>query len=417
MSHARHLPLLALALVAAGCGSNAKTAQGTLPTDPKGTGASKPPVVPPKSPVAKMAEAPSFKRPEHVRGIYLTAWSASSGRKLAKMTALLDRTELNSLVIDVRDTGEVYFPVDDPTVKRVHEMQRGTLTAFATPKQAALLMTRLSKAGAYPIARVACFRDNFVPKIDASRAVQIPGGQPWRDRSKHYWLDPYDKRNWEYLAKIVDYAMDIGFPEIQLDYVRFPSEGKSSTQVFPNKAKYGDPKARPDDVITAFANWMGDRVRKRGRAYSADVFGIISESKVDQGIGQTLEKIAAPFDVLSPMVYPSHFAHGEYGIANPNGAPYQIITKCLGDYKRRIPKKAIRPWLQDFSLPGMTPHYGAKEIQAQIKAAHDLGYDQYLMWNAGNRYTEGAYGKEKAASPGQVATSPSEPAPAPAGRA
>ena len=350
-----------------------------------------------------------------MRGIYLTAWSAASGKKLAKMVALLDRTELNALVIDVRDTGEVYFPVDDPMVKRVHAMQHGTLTAFATPKQAHTLLGRLSRAGAYPIARVACFRDSYVPKIDPSRSVQVPGGKPWRDRSGHGWLDPYDKRNWEYLAKIVDYAMDLGFPEIQLDYVRFPSEGKSSTQVFPNKAKYGDPKAHPDDVITAFANWMGDRVRKRGKTYSADVFGIISESKVDQGIGQTLEKIAAPFDVLSPMVYPSHFAKGEYGIPNPNAAPYETIHRSLSDYKRRIPKTAIRPWLQDFSLGA--PRYGVKEVQAQIKAAHDLGYDQYLMWNAGNRYTEGAYGKEKAARSPQVASdSPQSPAPSP-GRA
>lgn len=362
-----------------------------------------------------MPSGPTFVRPKYVRGIYLTAWSASSPKKLAKMVALLDRTELNSVVIDVRDTGEVYFPVDDPMVKRVHDMQHGTLTAFTTAKQAHTLLGRLSRAGVYPIARVACFRDNFVPKIDASRAVQVPGGKAWHDRSGHYWLDPYDKRNWEYLATIVDYAMNVGFPEIQLDYVRFPSEGKSSTQVFPNKAKYGDPKAHPDDVITAFANWMGNRVRKRGKSYSADVFGIISESKKDQGIGQTLEKIAAPFDTLSPMVYPSHFAHGEYGIPNPNAAPYAIITKSLGDYKRRAPKTAVRPWLQDFSLGA--PRYGVKEVQAQIKAAEALGYHEYLMWNAGNRYTEGAYGKGEAEGKGQVATPPVKPRPAATGGA
>lgn len=369
-------------------------------------------------PVAqKAADVPTFTHPKAVRGIYLTAWSASSPTKLAKMVGLLDRTELNSVVIDVRDTGEVYFPVDDPMVKRVHDMQHGTLTAFPKPALAKKLMERLSKAGVYPIARVACFRDNFVPKIDPSRAVQVPGGQPWHDRSGHFWLDPYDKRNWEYLAKIVDYAMDLGFPEIQLDYVRFPSEGKSSTQVFPNKAKYGDPKAHPDDVITAFANWMGKRVRDHGCAYSADVFGIISESKKDQGIGQTLEKIAAPFDVLSPMVYPSHFAKGEYGIANPNASPAAIITKSLGDYKRRAPKTKIRPWLQDFSLPKMLPHYGIAEVQAQIKASKALGNEGYLMWNASNRYTEGAYGKPDTVGSNKVETPPAKPANVPSGRA
>ncbi len=385
---------------------------GSKPAVATGKPAPKQAAKPTATVVKKTPEAPTFTRPKVVRGIYLTAWSAASKGKLSKMLTLLDQTELNSLVIDVRDTGEVYFPVDDPMVKRVHEVQKGRLTAFKDPRP---LMLRLAKAGVYPIARVACFRDNFVPKLDSSRAVQVPGGKPWHDRSGHYWLDPYDKRNWEYLAKIVDYAMDIGFPEIQLDYVRFPSEGKSSTQVFPNKAKYGDPKAHPDDVITAFANWMGERVRKRGRAYSADVFGIISEGKKDQGIGQTLEKIAQPFDVLSPMVYPSHFAKGEYRIPDPNRAPYEIIKKSLDDYKKRIPKAHIRPWLQDFSLFHVP--YGPKEVQAQVKAAHDVGYDEFLLWNAGNVYKGGASLKKKAVGSEQVETSSSKPSVVPAGRA
>ena len=413
MFRARHFFPLLVIPVAISCKPSADA--GSKPTVGK-QGAPTKPVVGPTTAVAqKKPDAPTFERPKSVKGIYLTAWSASSGTKLAKMVALIDRTDLNSVVIDVRDTGEVYFPVDDPMVKRVHEMQHGTLTAFPKQAQAARLMQRLSKAGVYPIARVACMRDNYVPKLDPSRSVQVPGGKPWHDRSGHGWLDPYDKRNWQYIAKIVDYAMDLGFPEIQLDYVRFPSEGKSSTQIFPNKAKYGDPKAHPDDVITAFADWMGKRVRARGCAYSADVFGIISESKKDQGIGQTLEKIAAPFDVLSPMVYPSHFAKGEYGIPNPNAAPYETIHKSLGDYKRRIPKTTVRPWLQDFSLG--SPHYGVKEVEAQIKAAKDLGYDGYLMWNAGNRYTEGAYGKGNAVESKKGETPSSKPAVDPAGRA
>lgn len=407
MSHARHLPLLLIPLAVASCAKAPAEPDATAKPAPS-PGASKPsPTVAVKPPASKVPAAPTFVRPKAVKGIYLTAWSAASKNKLTKMLALVDRTELNSVVIDIRDTGEVYFPIDDPMVKRVHEMQKGRLTAFKNPRP---LMERLSKAGVYPIARVACFRDNFVPVIDASRAVQLSNGKPWQDHSGHRWLDPYDKRNWEYLAKTVDYAMDIGFPEIQLDYVRFPSEGKSSTQVFPNRAKYGDPKAHPDDVITAFAHWIGERVRKRGRAYSADVFGIISSGKIDQGIGQTLEKIAEPFDVLSPMVYPSHFAKGEYGIADPSASPYAIVRKSLSDYKRRIPKTPIRPWLQDFF------HYGAKDVRAQIKAAEELGYPEFLLWNAGNRYTEGGLLKEKAVGSNQVAPQSPKPSTAPVGR-
>lgn len=402
MSRSRHLPvsLLPLALIAYGCGSSEKpsTAANVKPPKPVKTSA-KTEKTPPVAPAV-----PKFERPKIVRGIYLTAWSAGSKKKLTKMIALLDRTELNSMVIDVRDDGEMYFPTKIPLADQTVGKK---FIAVTNPKA---LMLTLSKHNVWPIARIACNRDHYLPLKDPSRAVQMANGKPWRDHSGHMWLDPYDKRNWQYIADTVDYAMDIGFPEIQLDYVRFPSEGKSSTQVFPNKKKYDDPKAHPDDVIEAFAKWIGERVRKRGCAYSADVFGIISSGTIDQGIGQTLEKVALPFDTLSPMVYPSHFAKGEYKIPDPNRAPYAIIMKSLGDYKRRLPKMPIRPWLQDFSL-GYP--YGAKEVRAQIKASEELGYPEFLLWNAANRYTEGALLKEKAVASNQVATQPEKPSTAP----
>lgn len=297
-----------------------------------------------------------------------------------KVLAMMANTELNSVVIDVRDTGEMYWKTGIPLAEQAGANQ----IAVADGKK---LFERLRKHNVWPIARIACFRDNFVPKKFPDRAVQLPNGKPWRDRSGHAWLDPYDKRNWEYIAQTVDYALDQGFPAIQLDYVRFPSEGSSSTQRFPNRTKYDDPNARQGDVIAAFAKYIGDRVRARGAEYSADNFGIISSSKKDQGIGQDLESLAEPFDVMSPMVYPSHFAKGEYGIADPDRAPYQIILKSMGDYKKRLPEKAMRPWLQDFSLGNK---YGPAQVRAQIKAMYELGYREYLLWNASNRYTESA---------------------------
>jgi hypothetical protein len=381
--------------MAVGCGSTAKPSAGeSKPPKPLKTTA-KVEKTPPSTPVL-----PKFERPTNVRGIYLTAWSAGSKKKMAKMMALLDRTELNSVVIDIRDDGEMYFPTKIPLADQTVGKK------FIAVTNAPALMKTLLAHKVWPIARIACYRDHYLPLKDPSRSVQTANGKPWRDHSGHMWLDPYDKRNWQYIADTVDYAMNIGFPEIQLDYVRFPSEGKSSTQVFPNKKKYDDPKAHPDDVIEAFAKWIGERVRKRGCSYSADVFGIISSGTVDQGIGQTLEKVALPFDTLSPMVYPSHFAKGEYKIADPNRSPYAIIKKSLTDYKRRLPKMPIRPWLQDFSL-GYP--YGAKEVRAQIKAAEELGYPEFLLWNASNRYTEGALLKEKAVASSQVASQPEKP--------
>lgn len=352
---------------------------GTPPATPT-TDTNKPPEEKPKEP-----EKLVFEKPERVRGIYVTAWTASGNTKMEKLLKLLDDTELNAMVIDIRDSGNMYFKTDIALAQHAPKTQ-------VAIKDGKPLMQKLKKRGVYPIARIACFRDKYVPSAVPELGVQKSGGGLWKDRSGHTWLDPYNKKNWDYLAETVEFALDLGFPEIQLDYVRFPSEGSATNQVFPAKKSYGDGKARPDDVITAFAEFIGEKVRARGAEYSADIFGIISSGTTDQGIGQTLEKIAEPFDLVCPMVYPSHFAKGEYGIAHPNAQPYITIKKSLTDYKKRIPNKKVRPWLQDFSLFGV--HYGADKVKAQIKAAREIGYTEYLLWNAGNNYTAAALGKE-----------------------
>lgn len=385
----RHASLwiAALALTAAGCRGYSPAPVAVTPTAQPA-----PEPEPPK---------PPYPKPEHVRGIYLTAWSAGSTRKMDQVYAMLERTEINSVVIDVRDAGINYFKMGIP----LSDESGATQVAVLKPD---VLMARLKEKGVYPIARIACFRDKFVPKKVPGQAVQLSGGGLWKDRAGYMWLDPYNQKNWDYIAQIVDFALDLGFPEIQLDYVRFPSEGKASTQVFPAKSSYPDKDAKPEDVVAAFAKFIGERVRKRGAEFSADIFGIISIGKVDQGIGQELEKISAPFDIICPMVYPSHFAKGEYGLKDPSNSPYEIVSKSLGDYKRRLPDKRIRPWLQDFF------GYNAAQIQAQIKAAKELGYEEYLLWNAQNRYTEAAVidtsklGKAKVVNPtkpGKVAGS------------
>ncbi len=339
------------------------------------------------TPVAKKEEPPkpsvTFVKPDSVKGIYVTAWTASGTKKMDQLLQLLDKTELNAMVIDVRDSGNMYWKTEIPLAKH----SPSTQLAIRDGKP---LMEKLKKRGVYPIARISCFRDVWVPKAVPAQGVQMADGSLWKDRSGHTWLDPYNKKNWEYIAEVVDFALDQGFPEIQLDYVRFPSEGKAATQRYPGKKTYDDPKATPSEVITAFAKHVGERVRAKGGVYSADIFGIISSGKSDQGIGQTLEQIAEPFDLVCPMVYPSHYARGEYGIANPNAQPYITIKKSLSDFKKRIPNKPIRPWLQDFSLGHK---YGAGEVKAQIKAARELGYNEYLLWNASNRYTAAALAK------------------------
>lgn len=362
----------------------------TASENPVGTNSEKPgtpgtPPTPPTAPGGAIGKY-GFVKPKTVKGIYLTSWSAGSTRKMDKMLALLDKTELNAVVIDVRDSGEMYWKMGIPLADESGANQ----IAVTRPEP---LFERLKKHNVWPIARIAIFRDNFVPKKFKERAVQRTDGTVWRDRAGNSWLDPYNKKNWDYIAQTVDFALDTGFPEIQLDYVRFPSEGKMSSMVFPARKSYDDPRAAPSTVIADFCKYIREKVKAKNGEYTADIFGIISSSTTkDQGIGQSLEKIAEPFDVICPMVYPSHFAKGEYGIADPSNSPYAIITKSLGDYKRRVPNAKVRPWLQDFF------GYGPAQVKAQIKAARDLGYEEFLMWNAGNRYeaTAAAVAKEEA---------------------
>lgn len=346
-----------------------------------------------------------FVRPETVKGIYLTAWSAGSTRKMEKMVNLVDKTELNAVVIDVRDSGQMYWK----TGIKLADESKATMVAVAKPEK---LMTRLRKHNIWPIARIAIFRDNYVTKTHPELAVQHLNGKVWKDRAGNAWLDPFNKKNWDYIGQIVDFALDAGFPEIQFDYVRFPSEGKMASMKFGGRATYPDPKATPADVIAEFCAEMRKRVKARGAEFTADIFGIISSSSTkDQGIGQSLEKIAKPFDVICPMVYPSHFANGEYGVANPNKQPYLIVRKSLTDYKRRVPESKVRPWLQDFSLFGV--HYGADEVKAQVKAARELGYNEFLLWNAGNHYTEAALESEEAPKLTEVPSEKSATVPKP----
>lgn len=357
---------LCAALILAGCGGG----------KPVETPVAKKAVTPPKP---AGPPPPRYQKPENVRGIYVTAWSAGGTKKMNQLIDLLRKTELNSMVIDIRDDGNNYFKMGIP----LSDESGATKVAVVNT---AKLMDRLEKGGVYPIARIACFRDAFVPKKHPELAVNLKSGGVWKDRSGHTWLDPYNKKNWEYIGQIVDYALELRFPEIQLDYVRFPSEGKADTQAFPGKKTYPDPKATPTQVVAAFAEFIKERVHKKGGVISADIFGIVSSSKSDQGIGQELNTVAAPFDLICPMVYPSHFAKGEYGIKDPNASPYAILKKSLEDYKKRVPNVKVRPWLQDFW------GYNAEQIKAQIKAARETGYTEYLMWNASNKYVTAAYG-------------------------
>lgn len=319
-----------------------------------------------------------------VRGIYLTGWTAGSARPLARLVRLADRTEINAMVIDVKDNGQISYDVAVPLARQIHASRRMIAHIDA-------LLAVLKAHDIFPIARIACFRDTPLAEAHPEMAVHAPNGKVWHDRSHHAWLNPFYKAAWDYNVDIALDAIKHGFKEVQFDYVRFPSEGNISALRYPGKPK----GSKRQDQIAAFLKYARQKIKAQGAWFSADVFGLTSLTKSDMGIGQTRTNVAREVDYLCPMVYPSHYGPHEYGIANPNTEPYRIIYHSLGDAKQRlkgIPTCRLRPWLQDFDLRGV--HYGPAQVKAEIKAARDLGIREFLLWNARCRYTEAALAKD-----------------------
>ncbi|MBC8142062.1 MAG: putative glycoside hydrolase [Armatimonadetes bacterium] len=320
---------------------------------------------------------------EPVRGIYISGWVTGGTTRWNELLNLVDKTEINSVVIDVKEDGMMSYATPGiPLAVAVGANQKMIPDIDAK-------MAQLSKRKIYSIARITCFRDRITAKKRPDLAVQTTGGAPWRDRSGHYWLDPYNKENWDYNVAVAADAAQRGFGEIQWDYVRFPSEGARAGRVYPAKTK-GDLRSEAR-VIAEFLQYAREKLKPYNVVVSADVFGLTVAAKpdYDMGIGQKIDLMMPHLDVVCPMIYPSHYGRGEYGIAHPNASPYKTISFAMRDSVARVKGTncRVRPWLQDFSL-GV--RYGEPEVRAQIKATREHGVEEYLLWNASNRYTASA---------------------------
>jgi hypothetical protein len=223
------------------------------------------------------------------------------------------------------------------------------------------------------------------PVLSAQRpdlAVRRTDGGRWLNRAGLGWVNPYDQRVWDYVVDVAEAAARTGFDEIQFDYVRFPSDGDVKAIVYPGKTS-----TPPGWVITQFAQYAANRLKPLGVRVSADVFGLSATR--DLGIGQIPRRIGRYLDAIYPMIYPSHYAPGEYDLDDPNANPGATVAYSLRDFNEQLaPTKArIIPWLQDFSL-GRT--YSMADIQAQIDSSRRAKTGGYLLWNAASVYTPGA---------------------------
>ncbi len=333
-----------------------------------------PTLTPSPTPAPQTAAWP---RPQFVKGIYTTAWMAGSGKWLAQTIDFMSQTGINSLVVDVKDdTGTISYQSKVPLAEAIGSWER----KIGDP---AKLLETLRQHRIYPIARIVVFKDPYLAKHKPEWAVQDSSGGLWEDHKGLNWVDPNNKAYWDYIVAIAREAIGLGFQEIQFDYVRFTSDGAIQRCVYP--FSNGELK---QDVIRDFLKYAREQLKPYHVPISADIFGLTTSALDDQGIGQLYEKIIANVDIVSPMVYPSHYAPGSFGLGNPNLHPYETVYRAIRDAHKRLEKAGntttvLRPWLQDFNLGA---HYGRQEIQKQIQAVRDAGASEWIFWNPSCRY-------------------------------
>jgi hypothetical protein len=241
--------------------------------------------------------------------------------------------------------------------------------------------------GIYPIARIVVAKDPLLAARRDEWAIRRKDDstRAWRDSDSTAWLDPTHPEIWTYAADIAAEAVRLGFSELQFDYVRFPDEDRVV-----DEGRYAHLQGRiRAEVIRDQLAALRARVRPLAVPMGIDVFGLTATDSTDMGIGQRWELFIDRADVVLPMVYPSHFAAGTYGIPNPNADPYKTVGRALEDAIRRsqgiVGAAKIIPWYQDFTMGA--PAYGPEQVRAQIRSGYASGFHSWILWNPGSRYT------------------------------
>ncbi len=361
--------------------------------------------------------------------IYMTSWVASSKKRREEIVSFVKKSEVNAIVIDVKDySGHVSFATDDPIIEQVR-------TESARCKDLQCFIGQLHANGIYVIARIAVFQDPAYAKKYPTEAIQHKKGDIWVDFRGLPYIDPASEKFWGYIVQLSKACKAIGFDEVNFDYIRFPTDGQLREMVFPYAAS--KMKAFPEKQIVRFVRATGDANQQDAEAtipaqkedfrveispkvqilnafyqhlyqkvrkemdipISADLFGLVLTARSDLNIGQVLEMTAPYFDYIGPMIYPSHYSKGFKNIAQPATRPYEVVLHVLQEGVRRLkaigqsPHK-LRPWLQDFHLGA---RYDAAKLHAQKKGVRDAGLDSWFIWNPSNRYALEKYVPEASA--------------------
>ncbi len=338
-------------------------------------------------------EAPSEPGPEEamppapgpIRGIYISGPMAGSAH-MEELTRLIEDTELNAVVIDVKnDEGKLTYL---PEAGTAAELGAGVRYISDLPG----LVASLKEKGIYTIARVVAFKDPVLAQARPELALRRTDGTPLTEGGGPAWVNPYEREVWDYLTEIALDAARAGFDEVQFDYVRFPTV-KNVDEIDFGPAAQGSTR---EEAVTGFLTHARSALHAQGVWVSADVFGTVISSQLDAGlIGQSYTGMARAADFICPMVYPSHYAAGAFGLDVPDREPYRTVLTALQQSQTVLSAVAeeeragVRVWLQGFTASWVPGHirYGGEELRAQIQAVYDAGCTDWIIWNAQNSYT------------------------------
>jgi hypothetical protein len=335
--------------------------------------------------------------------LYLNRYAVLVSRKFHRLLALADSTEINALVVDMKDEEGLAYRSANPAYAAM---------AGGEPKvpNVRALTDSIRAHGLLPIARIVVFKDSVAARVHPEWTMRRPDGSVWRDHKGQAWVDPHNRGLWDYNIGVAEELVRLGFGEVQFDYIRFPEPYRSlPRQVFP--ADRGQPKP---DAIAEFLRTANGRLDALGARTTADVFGLVTTVRGALEVAQDWEKLAPVTDVLLPMVYPSHYPRGSFGLARPNAEPYRVVHVAVRRARERNVAlgvrgaEHVRPWLQAFSLG--QPPYGAEELRQQKQAVYDAGYDGWVLWHPGSKYEPFEAGLERGPL---VSRKKSAPAPAP----
>ncbi len=324
-------------------------------------------------------------RPRAIKAAYLTYYGVGDRGIRSRVFELLDTTELNGVVIDVKgDRGWMPYRTRVPLALEAGAQGPLIMRDFDQ------MMADLKAKGVYTIARIVVFKDDVLARHRPDWAViDTRTGKPWVDNEGLAWVDPFREEVWEYAIAVAREAAEKGFDEIQFDYVRFPTDGKLGL------ARYARPNTR-ETRLPAIAAFLA-RARKAlvptGVFLAADLFGYTAFNENDTDIGQRIEELAPYLDYISPMVYPSGYHLGIPGYTNPVAHPYEIVFQSVKLIRKRtaFAPVRVRPWIQDFRDYAFDRRpFGVTEVNAQTRAATDAGAAGWMLWNPRNSYTSAA---------------------------